>query len=198
VMMPAQVAAEAQSPSRPTLVWLGMGGLVVLLLGLLLLRSTVPVRRTRGLASLRLGRHGNAASGTGNVTIVRGAALQHGVERDLERIAGVERAQVVLEGSAEQLLLRVGLDVDVYADLSRIQARVQGALQRLATTAGSPPSSVEVLVHVQERRGRVRARRLKGAGWSGSATGWVLFGNPSGRQSRGLDGVGCPGRLELA
>jgi len=156
VMVSAQVAAEAQSPSRPTLVWLGMGGLVVLLLGLLLLRSTVPVRRTRRLASLRLGRHGSAASGTGNVTIVRGAALQHGVERDLGRIAGVERAQVVLEGSAEQLLLRVSLDVDVYADLSRIQAGVQGALQRLATTAGSPPASVEVLVHVQERRGRVR------------------------------------------
>ena len=156
VLVPAQVAAEVQSPSRATLVGLGVGGLVVLLLGLLLLRAAVPVRRTRRLASLRLARPSSAAGGPGDVTIVRGAALQHGVERDLERIAGVERAQVLLEGSAEQLLLRVGLDVDVYADLSRIRARVQGALQRLATTAGSPPAAVEVVVRVQERRRRVR------------------------------------------
>jgi len=156
VTVPAQFAADAQSPSPPILFGLSVGGLVVLFVGLLLLRAAVPVRRTPILASIRLTHHGTPNPKTGNVTIVRGAALRHGIERDLGRIAGIERAHVRLEGSPERWLVRVSLEVDGYADLSRIRTWVQGALQRLATTAGSHPASVEVVVHMHEGRRRIR------------------------------------------
>ncbi len=146
--------AELDRPGRPALLDLGLGGGLALLLGLLLLRAEVPVRRLAGIETLRLPRPRTNGTATGSVTIVRGSALQQGLERDLERIPGIERARALLAGAPDGPTLRVRLDVDAYADLLLVRARVQRALERLATTTGSAPTSVEVTVRVRDARRR--------------------------------------------
>jgi len=77
-------------------------------------------------------------------TLVRGPALAHGVEDDLERVNGVQRALVGLFGSPQQPDLRAELDSSGAADLRRVREQVDRALDRLTDTTGHPPRSTTI------------------------------------------------------
>ena len=90
----------------------------------------------------------------GGRTVVRGPALAHSIEDDLERVGGVQHALVGLFGSPHQPELRAELDVSGTADLRRVRERVTAALERLAATTTVPPRSATVTFRVVEGRTR--------------------------------------------
>ncbi len=150
VALSAAVPAELERPGQMTLVGLGLGGLVAAALGLLLIKAAVWIPRMgSGVPVLRL-----SPRAGGPVTVVRGAALQHGLQRDLERVPGVAGAKTVLSDLTHEPRIQIRLDITSRAGLQQAQQGVQQALQRLATTAGTAPASVEVTVrlHPDTRR----------------------------------------------
>ena len=149
-VLSAAAAAELERPGQVTLVGLGLVGLVGAALGLLLIRAALWIPRMgSGVRVLRL-----SPRAGGPVTIVRGAALQHGLERDLEQVPGVTGAKAVLSDLRHEPRIQIRLDFTSRARLQQAQHGVNRALQRLATTAGTTPASVEVTVrlHVDTRR----------------------------------------------
>ena len=70
----------------------------------------------------------------------------------LERVRGVERANVGLFGSPYEPELRARLDVAADADLTQVRSNVSAALERLATTTGMPPRSADITLRLVERQ----------------------------------------------
>jgi hypothetical protein len=85
-------------------------------------------------------------------TTVRAAAISRGAEASLERVRGVERANVGLFGSPYEPELRARLDVAADADLTQVRSNVSAALERLATTTGMPPRSADITLRLVERQ----------------------------------------------
>jgi hypothetical protein len=121
--------------------------LLALVVGVRLL--VTGLRRSAGhdLVELRLppARPWDALSGR---TVVRAPALARTLERDLARIAGVQRALVGLHGRPDEPELRTQVDMLDTADVAAVRAGVAESLDRLATTMGMSPRGTEVTLRV--------------------------------------------------
>jgi hypothetical protein len=117
----------------------------------------VQLRRGGGrttMGDLEFDRPSSNGDRPGGRTVVRGPALAHSIEDDLERVSGIQRALVGLFGSPHQPELRASLDVSSAADLRRVRERVAAALERLAATTTVPPRTATVTFRVVEGRTR--------------------------------------------
>lgn len=150
--LPAAVAAQFEHPDASTALGLGLAGLAALALGVLLLKAEVSIPRADSLPNLRISQRASIGPRAGGVTVVRGAALRRGLERDLERIRGVKRATALLVGPLSRPHVRARLNVAPDADHSQVRAGVRQVLERLASTTGRSPATVDITVHVQEAR----------------------------------------------
>jgi hypothetical protein len=155
--LPASWPQQLAHPDAALLLGLGLGGAVVFLLGLLLLRAQIALPRVgTGSGTLRLPRAGSAAAPAGGATRVRRAALQHGLVRDLERLPQVQSVNVAIDGALDHLDLRVVLETIDVPDLARLRSDIQDALQRFAATVGGCGfAHVEVTLRLREENRRV-------------------------------------------
>jgi hypothetical protein len=147
VGVPGAVLDQLHAPAAQVLAAVGLTGLVVALLGALLLRAEVRRPGPPRLPDLQFGRERGR-------TVVRSGSLGRGLERELGRIPGVERAAARLGAPAKEPRARLRLHVDAATDVEPVRRHVDRALQRLARTAGRSPASVEVLVRLQAGRRR--------------------------------------------
>jgi hypothetical protein len=124
------------------LVGVGVLGLLLAWLGWLLLRAQLRRGGQAAMADVEVlsGREGQRTAGW---TVVRGPALSHSVEADLERVRGVERARVGLFGSPRQPELRAQLDVHS-ADLRHAREQAARCLERFTATTGTSPRMVDI------------------------------------------------------
>ena len=97
---------------------------------------------------------GGEPSGKTGRTVVKGAALSHALEADLQRLSGVDRALVGLFGSPQSPDLRAQVDVVGAANLGHVRRQVERALERLASTSGAPPRSATVTFRVVQGENR--------------------------------------------
>jgi hypothetical protein len=151
--LPGLMASRLQLPGPRTLLAGVLGGLVLLILGLLLLRAALRLPRAPSPPDVRL----RSQSEDRGAIRLRSGALRRALERDLERLPGVEAASVVLTDFQTTDELQIRLDLDGYSQLPDIRERLDRALKRLTTTVGSSPSGVEVLVRLREPRQRLLA-----------------------------------------
>ncbi len=148
--LPAVVPAQLEQPAQTALLIIGVGGLCCVFLGVFLIKAALSIPQARtSVPSLRLARGADQP-----VTIVRGSALQQGLQRDLERVPGVTRARTSLADLSHQPRIAIRLDLTGRTDLRPIQDGVRAALQRLVTTTGIAPTAVEVTfrLHAETRR----------------------------------------------
>jgi hypothetical protein len=88
-------------------------------------------------------------------TTLRGPALSHGLEIDLERIPEVANAVVGLFGTHPNVEMRAVIDVTDDADLTRLPDRVDEVFQRAYATTGVRLDPI----HISVRFSRVRQTR---------------------------------------
>lgn len=129
--------------------WVAVLGLLLAWLGWRLLRAELRRGGQIALDDLELptGRDMQRAAGW---TVVRGPALARGMGTDLQRVPGVERAQVGLFGSPRQPTLRAQLDVNS-ADLMGLRKQVTRCLERFTATAGTSPHTVDITFRLVPR-----------------------------------------------
>lgn len=145
--LPAPVVQHANAPTGNDLVSVGIAGLVVLLLGLLLLRAQLlRIRPRRRMADLRYEAGRDAPVGRGR-TLVRSGGLEHGVQRSLETLRGVQSAQAQLAGNPEHPVLLIELEVDGGVQLSSLKSEVRQAIERFRVTCGRLPTT-RVQIHL--------------------------------------------------
>ena len=147
--VPTAVQDQIREPTSAVLAAVGLAGLAVATLGAVLLRAELRPSRPPRLPDLHVARE----RGT---TVVRSASLGRGLEQELGRIPGVQRAAARLCAPAKEPRARLRLHLDAATDVERVRQHVDRALERLARTVGRSPASVEVLVRLQARRRRRR------------------------------------------
>lgn len=132
-----------------------VGGLLLALLGMLLLRSQL--RRPGGvpMGDLHLGREPRPVGAesppvVGGDTEVASRALNRALRRDLELDRQVRDATVRLTGPAEHPQLRVRLSVTPDADIARLAGHVDRVVNRFATTSGVQPDLSDIVVRMPE------------------------------------------------
>jgi multisubunit Na+/H+ antiporter MnhC subunit len=149
-LLPAQVAQPVEDLSRVVvLAAVVVIGLLLTVLGWRLARAQL--RRGGGrtdLGDLELQPIVHEGMRPTGQTVVRGPAIAKTMEHDLQRVRGVKRALVGLYGSSRELELRTQIDVDDTADLGRVRAGVRECLDRLTTTTGLHPKSLDVTFRV--------------------------------------------------
>jgi hypothetical protein len=126
------------------LVVLSVAGLVMCWLGWLLLRAELRARGHRTTpAEIVLESGHDEAPGT---TSVRGHAITHAAERDLQRHPAIEQARVGLTGDPAHPEMHARIDVTADTDLQVIDEHVTRTLQQLTTTSSLCPRHVQITV----------------------------------------------------
>lgn len=122
---------------------LSVAGLLMCWLGWRLLRAELRARghRTTPAEIVLESGHGEA-SGT---ISVRGHALTHAAERDLQRHPAVEQARVGFTGDLEHPEMHARI-ATVDTDLQVLDEQVARMLQQLTTTSGLRPGHVQITV----------------------------------------------------
>jgi hypothetical protein len=172
VAMGAQLFGVARSHRdlfTPAVVrWWGDGGwgsdAVVLVLGLSaavagVLLGRVQLRPSGGsrlAPTITLFTGSTESDGIRGVVTVRTSGLIRGVRRDLEQLAGVQRAAVELSGVYPDFEMRATLDVDGASDLPTLTKRVEERLARLDHTVGIKPHVTRVNISLRQAEQRRR------------------------------------------
>jgi hypothetical protein len=118
-------------------------GLVAVAIGVLL--SLAQLRRTDARQRTPSFAFPSGVGGRGE-TSLRGAALSHGIQADLENIDDIHHAAVAVLGGYPDLELRAVLVVSDNADLEHLRDSVDEAVARMETTVGIRPRSVRITV----------------------------------------------------
>jgi hypothetical protein len=153
VLSPEMIAAWNRNEARSLALTI-VGGLLVALLGLLLLRAQFRRRGGAPMADLHLPPSAEPAEGPQpdrGDTEVASRALHRALQRDLESNQQIRDAAVRLTGPPDRPRLLVRLAVTPDADVARLADHVDRVMDRFTTTSGVRPDLSEVVVRIPAR-----------------------------------------------
>lgn len=127
-----------------------VAALLAIVLGLLLLRWELSFGPPASFPNFHL----PPSLSSPGLTVVRSTALRHGLQRDLEKITGVENVGLSLLGRPLHPTLQLRIEVAGDRDMARIRREVHRSLDRFAHTLGSSLDGGEVLLWFGQPQGR--------------------------------------------
>jgi hypothetical protein len=134
-----------------------VGGLLVAVLGLAILRAVLRVRRGTPMADVALREPMPPPDLTvqpppAGATVISTSALKHSLTKDLERGRQVRDAAVAIVGPHERPRLVMRLSVTQDVEMAPLADHVDRAVARFARTSGLAPEVAEVTVKVADRQ----------------------------------------------